>query len=130
TRARPGFTASTSSVEVLWNDSVVAVVPPGNTWETYDFAVVGTGGQDRLTFREVAGQGGDGLGALYDNVALTPTSTSAAPAATLASADRSIDLMRQYTATSLVSAGSNLSSSLAGASANASVDQTLALPLH
>ena len=58
-------------MEVLWNGSVVATVPPGDSWQNYDFTVIGTGGQDRLTFRELAGQGGDGLGALYDNVSLT-----------------------------------------------------------
>lgn len=70
-RSRPGFTASTCSIQVLWNGSVVATVPPGAAWETYDFKVVGTGGQDRLTFREVGSQRSDGLGALYDNIELT-----------------------------------------------------------
>ena len=70
-RSRPGFDSSTTSMEILWNGSVVATVPPGNSWQNYDFTVIGTGGQDRLTFRELAGQGGDGLGALYDNVSLT-----------------------------------------------------------
>ena len=69
-RSRPGFTSATTSMDVLWNGSLVATVPPGDSWQNYDFTVVGTGGQDRLTFREVAGQGSDGLGALYDNVAL------------------------------------------------------------
>lgn len=128
-RSRPGFTGSTCSVEVLWNGSVVGTVPPGDSWQNYDFAVVGTGGQDRLTFREVAGQGGDGLGALYDNVALTAKSTSATSAVTLASADQSISLLKQYTATSMTSPGS-ASTSVTGATSNSITDQTLALPQH
>ena len=70
-RSRPGFDSSTTTMEVLWNGSVIATVPPGDSWQNYDFSVTGTGGQDRLTFRELAGQGSDGLGALYDNVSLT-----------------------------------------------------------
>ena len=128
-RSRPGFTGSTCSMEILWNGSVVATVPPGNSWQTYDFTVVGTGGQDRLTFREVGGQGGDGLGALYDNVALTVKSTSATSAATLASADQSISLLKQYSATSITSPGL-ASTSVIGASSNNTTDQTLALPQH
>jgi hypothetical protein len=128
-RSRPGFTGSTCSMEVLWNGSVVATVPPGNSWQTYDFTVVGTGGQDRLTFREVGSQGGDGLGALYDNVALTAKSTSATSAATLASADQSISLLKQYTATSITSPGL-ASTSVTGTSSNTTTDQTLALPQH
>jgi len=128
-RARPGFTASTCSMEVLWNGSVVATVPPGNSWQTYDFTVVGTGGQDRLTFREVAGQGSDGLGALYDNVALTARSPSAPSAAALASADQSISLLKQYAATSMTSS-SVATTSITGTASNNIADQTLALPQH
>jgi hypothetical protein len=129
-RSRPGFTSSTTSMEILWNGSVVATVPPGASWQNYDFTVVGTGGQDRLTFRELAGQGGDGLGALYDNVSLTAKSTNATSAVTLASADHSIDLMKQYAATSFASTSTGLSTAVTGASANNSLDQTLALPQH
>jgi hypothetical protein len=70
-RSRPGLTAATCSIEVLWNSTVVATVPPGNAWATYTFTVSGTGGSDRLTFREVQSQGADGLGALYDNIRLS-----------------------------------------------------------
>lgn len=96
-RSRPGFSGSTCSMEVLWNDRVVATVPPGNSWSTYSFTVTGTGGSDRLTFREVAGQGGDGLGALYDNVSLKVHGASSTVAASQSSA--SFDLMMQYSAT-------------------------------
>jgi hypothetical protein len=139
-RSRPGFTSSTTSMEILWNGSAVATVPPGDSWQNYDFTVVGTGGQDRLTFREVAGQGSDGLGALYDNVSLTAKSTNATaanvasanvtPAATLTTADHSMDLMKQYAATSFASTSSGLSTAVTGASASNSLDQTLASPQH
>lgn len=126
-RSRPGFTASTCSIEVLWNGSVVATVPPGSAWQKHDFTVVGTGGQDRLTFREISGQSGDGLGALYDNVSLV-AKPAAAPSA-LANVEHSIDLMKQYSATAFVGSAPNLSSGVAGTSTNGS-DQTLASPLH
>jgi hypothetical protein len=129
-RSRPGSTSSTTTMEVLWNGSVVATVPPGDAWKNYDFSVVGTGGQDRLTFREAAGQGSDGLGALYDNVALVAKPASATSAATLTSADHSIDLMKHFAATSFASTGPSLSTATTGASANNSADQTLASPLH
>jgi hypothetical protein len=48
--------------------------------------VTGTGGQDRLTFREVAGWGADGLGALYDDVRLVVGPTAGSNAALLGSA--------------------------------------------
>ena len=78
-RSRPGFTSSTTTIEVLWNGSVVATVPPGTDWQGYQFKVVGTGGADRLTFREAANQGADGLGALYDNVRLVAAKTGTTP---------------------------------------------------
>ena len=76
-RSRPDWAGLNSSIEVLWNDQVVATVPPGSNWETHRFSVTGTGGQDRLTFREAAGQGAaDGHGALYDNVSLVAAGTA------------------------------------------------------
>ncbi len=51
-RSRPGSTSSTTTVEVdVWNGAVVGTVPPGYAWKNHDFSVVGTAGQDRLTFR-------------------------------------------------------------------------------
>ena len=129
-RSRPGFDSSTTSMDVLWNGSVVATVPPGDSWQNYDFTVVGTGGQDRLTFREVAGQGSDGLGALYDNVALVakPANT---PAASIASAaDQSISLMKQFAATSFTGTSSSVSTAVTGTSTNTLQDQTLASAQH
>jgi hypothetical protein len=75
-RSRPGLSASTTSMEVLWNDSVIATVPPGNSWDSYHFTVAGTGGQDKLTLREVASQSADGHGALYDNISLVPVGSA------------------------------------------------------
>ena len=130
-RSRPGFDASTCSMEVLWNGSPVATVPPGDSWQNYDFTVVGTGGQDRLTFRELAGQGSDGLGALYDNVALVAKPANTTSAASMVSvADQSIGLMKQYAATSFTGTSSGVSTAVTGRSTNSSQDLTLAVPQH
>ena len=126
-RSRPGFTSSTCSIEVLWNGSVVGVVPPDGTWQNYDFTVTGTGGQDRVTFREVAGQGGDGLGALYDNVSLVAKPASSASTTLLSSAGQAVALMNQYTATDAVVTGTVTTGPLS-TDANTSFAQTLSLP--
>jgi hypothetical protein len=110
-RSRPGFGASTTTMEVLWNDQVVASVPPGTDWSTYNFSVTGTGGSDRLTFREAEGQGGDGLGALYDNVRLVAAgSASNAAPASASQTDRSVDLMTQYAASTVTSSNTGSTS--------------------
>jgi hypothetical protein len=93
-RSRLGQTAATTGIDVLWNDKMVARVSPGSDWDTHNFTVTGTGGQDRLTFREAAGQGKDGLGALYDNVSLV----KAGSAGSVAKLDKSMALMTQYSA--------------------------------
>lgn len=126
-RSRPGFTSSTCSIEVLWNGSVIGVVPPGNTWQSYDFSVVGTGGQDRLTLREVASQSKDGLGALYDNVSLVAKPTSAASASLLSVANQAAALMTQYAATDVTNTGAETSRVVAS-DPNSSAGQTLSLP--
>lgn len=137
-RSRPGFTAATCTVEVLWNDSVVAIVPPGNNWSTYDFAVTGTGGLDRLTFREAAGQSADGLGALYDNVSLvaspttasslvaSPTTASPAQQNTMVATDQAMGLVTQYSAASFVNSGPGLGAVLSAVDTSANLAQTLA----
>jgi hypothetical protein len=102
-RSRPGFTSATTTMEVLWNDSVVATVPPRSDWNTYNFAVTGTGGQDRLTFREAAGQSADGLGALYDNVRLVPVasgSVSSVQQNAVSDTSQAMNLVTQYSAVS------------------------------
>jgi len=66
---RPNYIAS-SKMEVLWNGQVIAtIVPTGTTLKAYAYKVTGTGGNDVLTFRSVAGDN-DGAGGLLDKVAL------------------------------------------------------------
>ena len=77
-RSRPGYAISTQGVEVVWNGQVVATTYPGTAWSTFSVNVNGTGGQDRLTIREVQGQSGDGIGALLDNFRLTSNQQPAA----------------------------------------------------
>ncbi|PTM75860.1 putative xylan-binding protein with Ca-dependent carbohydrate-binding module, partial [Cereibacter johrii] len=69
-RARPGAPVSSQGVEVVWNDRVVATATPGADWGTFTTTVTGAAGTDRLIIREVASQGGDGLGALVDDFVL------------------------------------------------------------
>jgi Ca2+-binding RTX toxin-like protein len=68
--ARPTAGGATSSFEVLWNGVVVGTVIPADTglWQTLFYTVMGTGGLDRLTVRELGNN--DSLGALIDNVTL------------------------------------------------------------
>ncbi|WP_183044237.1 Ig-like domain-containing protein [Pseudorhodoplanes sinuspersici] len=105
--ARTRFAGSSSDIEVLWNNSVVATIPPGNNWSTYKFSVTGTGGQDRLTFRETSTQSVDGLGALYDNVSLVAkqSATSAASSTTTTGTNQTLDLVTQYAAANYASSG-------------------------
>ena len=85
-RSRPGYAISTQGVEVVWNGQVVATTYPGTAWSTFSVNVNGTGGQDRLTIREVQGQSGDGIGALLDNFRLVAGGTpNQQPASTLLS---------------------------------------------
>lgn len=71
TRLGPTTSPSTADMEVLWNGALVGTIRPGSqTFETMNFQVVGTGGNDTLTFRELAGQNNQ-KGAVIDNVRLT-----------------------------------------------------------
>ena len=125
--ARTRFPGSTSTIEVLWNNSVVAVVPPGNSWGKYTFSVTGTGGQDRLTFQEAANESADGMGALYDNVSLVAAQTTGGkqrtatslstevtspPLSDLNESDRAMDLVTQYAASSFTSSAPATNSAL------------------
>lgn len=73
---RAGTDSETNTVEVVWNDKVVATIDPSETdFTTFTIEVTGTGGADRLTLRE--GEGDDNsYGALIDNVILAPSETS------------------------------------------------------
>jgi hypothetical protein len=102
--ARTRFAGASNDIEVLWNNSVISTIPPGNNWDTYTFAVTGTGGQDRLTFRETSSQSVDGLGALYDNVSLVATqSTASAKSSATTVTNQALDLVTQYSAANYAS---------------------------
>ena len=135
-RSRPGLGSSTTTIEVLWNDSVVATVPPGSAWRNYHFDVVGTGGQDRLTFREAASQSADGLGALYDNVSLVPvgsascstvqSSSSTVQPSTVTESTQAMNLMTQYSATSFPTVSAGTIGGLSPTDTSSALAQTLA----
>lgn len=70
TAMRPNTAAGTNGINVFWNGVQVGHIDPNSTtWSTETFKVVGTGGTDRLEFREDA-QGNDSYGGLIDNVSL------------------------------------------------------------
>ena len=61
---------NTDTIEVYWNGELVETVTPDtDQWQTISLEVVGTGGADRLEFREVASEN-DALGAHIDNISL------------------------------------------------------------
>jgi hypothetical protein len=71
-------TKSTDAVEVYWNGAKIGTVDPqSTTWSTSSFQVIGTGGNDRLEFREVGGEN-DNYGGLLDNVSLKGMGTTVA----------------------------------------------------
>ncbi|AUH33029.1 FG-GAP repeat domain-containing protein [Paracoccus tegillarcae] len=61
----------TDHIEVYWRGELIAVVQPdsGDDWSTFAFTVTGSGGLDRIEFREVADEN-DGSGPLIDNIGL------------------------------------------------------------
>ena len=64
------FHGETDSVEIYWNDELVGTASAaGEDWETFSLDVTGTGGTDRLEFRELAAEN-DSTGPLLDNVSL------------------------------------------------------------
>ncbi len=70
---RPGYVAS-GRMEVVWNGTVIATITPADTvTKTYKYNVPGTGGNDVLTFRAVAGDT-DAAGGLLDKVQLLVSS--------------------------------------------------------
>ncbi|XIA65182.1 carbohydrate-binding domain-containing protein [Bradyrhizobium sp. TZ2] len=123
-RSRPNSRLATNTIEVLWNDAVVATVPPGSNWKTYHFSVTGTGGEDRLTFREAAGKGAaDGRGALYDNVSLVSQPSAVQQSAV---SQQPMNLMNQFASTSFADTGAGLSGGLGRTDLSATLAQTLA----
>ncbi|WP_075996933.1 galactose oxidase-like domain-containing protein [Salaquimonas pukyongi] len=76
---RPTAPGASNTVEVYWNGEQVASIDPASaSWEKYSFEVVGTGGADRLEFREPASDN-DGTGSLIDNVKLVSTDSGGPP---------------------------------------------------
>jgi Ca2+-binding RTX toxin-like protein len=68
--ARGGTKLATNSIEVYWNGELVGTFDPASTaWAKGELELVGTGGLDRLEFREQMGDN-DSLGGLIDNVSL------------------------------------------------------------
>ena len=71
-------TKGTDAVEVYWNGVKIGTADPQSTaWQTTKFQVIGTGGNDRLEFREVGGEN-DNYGGLLDNVSLKGMGTTVA----------------------------------------------------
>ena len=67
---RGGTASATNTIEVYWNGERVGSVTPDTTnWTRTSFEVKGTGGVDRIEFREEASDN-DSLGGLIDNVSL------------------------------------------------------------
>ena len=63
-------TKHTDTIEIYWNGvKIGSVDPQSTTWQSNSFQVIGTGGSDRLEFREV-GSSNDNYGGLLDNVTL------------------------------------------------------------
>ena len=70
---RPGTSAATNTIEVWWNGQKVGVVDPSTTdWAKATFTVTGTGGTDRIEFREDS-RDNDSYGGIIDNVSLKAT---------------------------------------------------------
>lgn len=70
--ATPRPSANGESVEVYWNGALVGTATPTSdgTWDNYTFTVTGTGGLDRLEFREDSTDLRLGHGPLLDNIEL------------------------------------------------------------
>ncbi|MEW7006219.1 peroxidase family protein [Lentilitoribacter sp. EG35] len=62
------------AVEVLWNGELVGTIDPIDIWKTFEMEVVGTGGNDRLTFRSDSSVSNDQKTKI-DNVVLAPNYT-------------------------------------------------------
>ena len=90
---RPDSKAGSDTVEIFWNGEKVGTVDPTKTaWSNAEFKVIGTGGNDRIEFRESA-QDNDTYGGLIDNASLKSTGrveseTAAKVAAEKAAADK------------------------------------------
>lgn len=71
--ARAGTKLATNTIEVYWNGALVGTFDPtGAGWHKAALQVTGTGGLDRIEFREQAADN-DSYGGLIDNVSLKVT---------------------------------------------------------
>ncbi|MDT7837383.1 SdrD B-like domain-containing protein [Aquabacterium sp. OR-4] len=72
---RAGVAASTNTVDVYWAGTKIATIDPTSTaLSTYSFTVKGTGGNDRLEFKEQSADD-DSVGGIIDNVRLVTCAT-------------------------------------------------------
>ncbi len=111
--ARGGTSASTNTIEVFWNGEQVGVVDPtSTTWASASFQVVGTGGNDRIEFRESAGDN-DSHGGMIDNASLKATPV-VAPVDELAL--KTVDVVQIGTGEVLT--GSGVNDGIAGGAGN------------
>ncbi len=70
---RPGSPVGSDTILVFWNGTQVGVADPTvSVWAQASFKVVGTGGMDRIEFREVI-RDNDSFGGLIDNASLKST---------------------------------------------------------
>jgi lysophospholipase L1-like esterase len=80
----PERPSTTQGIEVVWNGVLIDTITPASAnWTTVTYDVVGTGGLDTLTIREVASQSTDGWGAMLDDFSLTATDAPPPPPANL-----------------------------------------------
>ncbi|MEO1100244.1 MAG: LamG-like jellyroll fold domain-containing protein [Pseudomonadota bacterium] len=76
--AKARTSSTTDTIEVYWNGELVSAVDPSSTtWESVDFNVIGTGGDDVLEFREAVGES-DSLGGHLDNISLVEATLTVA----------------------------------------------------
>jgi Ca2+-binding RTX toxin-like protein len=88
---RPDSKAGSDTINVYWNGTHVGTVEPGKSaWEHAEFKVVGTGGTDRIEFREDAGDN-DSYGGLIDNASLKATGKIILPEALTLATENVVD---------------------------------------
>ena len=72
TMKRPDSKQGSDTVLVFLNGKQIGAVEPGKEWAKSEFKFVGTGGDDRIEFREESGDN-DSYGGLIDNASLKST---------------------------------------------------------
>ena len=75
---RPDSKGGSDTIEVFWNNKLVGTVDPTKAeWSKAEFKVIGTGGDDKIEFREAAGDN-DSYGGLLDNASMKKSGPSTA----------------------------------------------------